>query len=121
MFIDENMMPGNNYYRLTQYDFDGKSETFDAIVLNAESGAPRISVSPNPAMDMVTVTVPSSSSAAEITIMDVAGKTLMTQEVNASRDNASIQLDLTSLPEGLYYIRYGNSTDGFTTQMIQLL
>ena len=32
-FIDENPLNGNNYYRLTQVNFDGKSASYSPVVV----------------------------------------------------------------------------------------
>lgn len=37
VFTDNNPFIGINYYRLTQYDYDGKNETFDVIAINYKS------------------------------------------------------------------------------------
>ena len=56
-FTDTKPFPGKNYYRLTQYDLDGKKAYSPIRYLNIESqdGPLNIEVYPNPAKDEITI------------------------------------------------------------------
>ncbi len=48
-FVDDALISGTQYYRLTQIDFDGTKETFEAIDVSKIATAPfEIKVFPNP-------------------------------------------------------------------------
>lgn len=122
MIIDPNMEDGNVYYRLTQYDFNGANEVFDPIVLNKKSAEQgRIKVSPNPGVDVVNVVLPPSKNAGDLVILDMVGKEVYHQTIEANRTTSSLDIDVAALPKGMYYIRFGNDKEGFISQMIQLL
>jgi hypothetical protein len=121
MIIDPNMEEGNVYYRLTQFDFNGAYEVFDPIVLNKADGQGRIKVSPNPTSDVVNVNIPASKYNGELVILDLAGKQVFSTNVNANVNATSVDIDVAALPKGMYYVRFGNEKEGFTSQMLQLL
>ena len=55
-FVDDALILGTQYYRLTQIDFDGTKETFEAIDVSKIATAPfEIKVFPNPMNEEVKV------------------------------------------------------------------
>ena len=119
--IDLNMGEGDVYYRLSQFDFDGSMEVFEPIVLNANMDRGRIIVSPNPSEGQVGIELPATTETSELLILDMTGKEMLRMEVQAELNGTQQNVDLTQLPKGLYYIKYGNARDGFSSQMIQHL
>ena len=63
-------------------------------------GESAISLYPNPATDKVTLTM---AEQGEVNVMDVTGRMVMKQSVSVG-DNT---LDVSSLPNGLYYVKLG--------------
>jgi hypothetical protein len=57
---------------------------------------------PNPATSSITIKLPSAFSNSEIIILDITGKTL---KYSKAIDTESIELALTGLPTGIYFIR----------------
>ena len=60
LFIDENLYSGDNYYRLTQVDYDGKHTIFNVITINcdkSEEGEASIYAYPNPFKDELNVVI----------------------------------------------------------------
>jgi hypothetical protein len=56
--VDERPSENGNYYRLTQYDYDGANETFDLIYANCYiSQTEEIKVYPNPAYNIFNISV----------------------------------------------------------------
>lgn len=111
-FLDPQMGPGDNYYRLVQYDFDGSSEIFNPIVLRKDQGSRDIGISPNPGRDVVNVELPESRNGGELQVLDMTGRVVLNKTINSSRGVSSISLDVSTLPEGLYYVRFGNAEQG---------
>ena len=69
-------------------------------------GESAISLYPNPATDKVTLTI---SEQGEVNVMDVTGRMVMKQSVSVG-DNT---LDVSSLPNGLYYLKMGSHHSSF--------
>ena len=119
--IDQNMGDGDVYYRLSQYDFDGSMEVFEPIVLNSNMDQGRIKISPNPSEGFIEIELPSTTSASDLILLDMTGKELLRMPVGMEINGTVKELDLSEFPKGLYYVKYGNERDGFTSQVVQHL
>lgn len=66
----------------------------------------QVGVYPNPTQDIVTVEIPNASNAAVVSLVDVTGRAVMQNRSLEQRTGfGRTQLDLTGLPEGLYFVR----------------
>ncbi|MFY0643606.1 MAG: T9SS type A sorting domain-containing protein [Bacteroidia bacterium] len=119
--IDQNMGEGDVYYRLSQYDFDGSMEVFAPIVLSSDMDFGGIKISPNPSEGLIEIELPSTTAESELTVLDINGKELFKMSVGVNANVTQQALDITSLPKGLYYVKYGNSRDGYTSKIVQHL
>lgn len=98
----ENKQVNTLYYRLRQHDMNG-AESMSAVVSvqrkeNAEVA--RLLVYPNPAADVVTITL-SQSTTADIEITDLMGRVVRTAKIS----NTETQIDVASLDAGIYLVR----------------
>lgn len=108
-FTDNNsLMSGKSFYRLTMIDIDGKF-TYSAIIpISAKINA-GLKLSPNPASNNLTVSGLKGNGV--IKVYDVAGKVLITKNVQAAQ---SLSIDVSLLSTGLYILKYfpsGNPLD----------
>lgn len=94
--IDPVPMAGNNYYRLKQVDEDGSYQFSELKVLYFEEA--NIGIYPNPANDWIMVVNPFET--AELRILDITGKLLLTTLV--SEGNQTI--DISNLAAGVYVV-----------------
>ena len=77
--IDEVPASGNNYYRLTQVDKDGKVTVYGITVVKGSGNNQEISVTPNPSNGAgftVKLGQPTTESI-NVRIMDITGKTIL--------------------------------------------
>jgi hypothetical protein len=74
-FIHTDPSDGENYYRLVQYDLDGKSEYSPIVSLNFNAGF-YVNVSPNPSSDNFNLTIIGADKATVI-VTDLTGKEVM--------------------------------------------
>lgn len=100
-FLDEKPLPGINYYRLLQVDFDGR-ETFSAVVpVTLEDRPGKLAIYPNPvaAGSEVLITYPFSDdeAMASLRILDATGR-----QVAVSND--AKRLSTTDLQPGVYWL-----------------
>jgi hypothetical protein len=108
-FVDSHPIKGRSYYRLSQTDFDGKSEIFPAVTVEVaqpnttESAA--IQIYPNPLTgNVLTVSIPKPANGS-IEIIDSRGNNILSQSVSANDSDVQMTLNDNVTP-GIYFINY---------------
>ena len=92
---------GTNYYRLKMVDKDGQFTYSKTLrINNLFSGAVPLSVFPNPAKDVITIT--GLSGKGQIMVLDADGKLL--QQVNTAA--LTLAIDISKYAHGIYIIQY---------------
>ncbi|MBK6500462.1 MAG: hypothetical protein IPG00_20870 [Saprospiraceae bacterium] len=89
-WIDQKLLPGNNYYRLKQTDYDGKF-TYSNIVRTIIDVSEETRIFPNPTSSHVNVL---SSSENSLQIMDVFGKSYRNHNISEGLNT----IDVADLP-----------------------
>ncbi|MBV4357065.1 T9SS type A sorting domain-containing protein [Pinibacter aurantiacus] len=104
-FTDISPFPGNNYYRLAQYDIDGTKKLSEIINIR-NAGNTVIATYPNPIKDQLYFTLKSSEikGVVKARVLDASGKVVkqMNFEKSTSVSNQSIQLP--GLQSGIYIL-----------------
>ena len=106
-FSDIYPSAGNNYYKLTQYDFDGKSKSYNIIQVTYKN-INILSVHPNPTLGKslnISVTLPDEEATMEI--LDYSGSILYrsVKNITANEVNKFTIEESKNLPQGLYTLR----------------
>lgn len=111
-FVDQNAIDGDNYYRLTQYDLDGSSVTYDHLVVNASCVSisnELFSIYPNPTSGSFNIRLDNNQlkGSSLLKIIDPKGVQVHIQplEVLSGMNLYQIQQNLAS---GFYYCIIGN-------------
>jgi hypothetical protein len=113
--VDDNTAAaGTNYYRLTQTDVDGASETFNIASANCGDHAPltTVKVYPNPSAGDFYIDFTSEEIVGEsvITITDSRGADVYTQTVTVEKGSNVFHIEQLDAAPGLYYIKVSNGT-----------
>lgn len=98
--LDTKPLAGKNYYRLKQLDHDGKFEYSNTQVVSFTLDNRAVRIFPNPTGGMITIEGLSGRNA--IKVYNVLGKYVYSQYTAAGQN--SVQLNLTELNSGTYYI-----------------
>jgi Secretion system C-terminal sorting domain len=117
---DENIVVGNNYYRLRMVDLDGKEKYSN--VINLESSAKfAAKIAPNPFEKTIQIDLNSVVENDKITIelIDVSGRILITKMVETIGKTAQISLDTEGSPAGFYFVRMSNKNDVLQKKIIK--
>jgi hypothetical protein len=117
-FTDANPNGLKQYYRLKQFDIDGRSSLSNILLIQGEKPAAFeiASVYPNPSRGQVTVLLNApENKVVTIRLIDLAGRVLQTRQVNVLAGNNSIPFDISNLAKGQYLI----SVDGKSVKVVR--
>lgn len=101
-YTDRNPRQGVNYYRLKQIDFDGTTEYSNIVSVFFEAAA-SISVFPNPARHQLVVEVQDNRKDCRVQIFNAYGQLMVERNLVTGTDR--MELDVSGLPKGSYFIR----------------
>lgn len=105
-FTDNNLLAGNNYYRLKMLDIDGTVSYSNIIVaMNGTSGTLITSMIPTMVADRARVNISSASKGnMQLVITDINGRIIQTQNASINAGNQEIWINATKLATGYFQI-----------------
>lgn len=109
VFIDPQPPRGMNFYRLRMVDLDGSFTYSKVVIVKMDTLQNTLLVFPNPAATELTIQL-FARGALQLKIADVNGRILKEEVVQLS-GNASKNLDISSLPKGVYILILQNSNE----------
>ena len=101
-FTDNAPLKDVNYYRFKQFDIDGKYSFSNVVSVDFTNNVSAFSISPNPADNAITVTIPASNSVSAIFVYDINGKKVIDE--NLAANITSKQINVSQLAQGVYTI-----------------
>jgi hypothetical protein len=102
-FVDSSP-DGNEFYRIAEYDLDGKAMYSNTIRSDC-SIADALKIWPNPASDLVYISLPANSgSHVTINLFDARGALIKQQTANPAGSTTVTTLNVKGLAAGIYYI-----------------
>ncbi len=105
-----NSIEGVSYIRLTQVDFNGKSEVFSPVSVNCLNvNENQVSLAPNPAVDYVNANfITNEAMSATITVFSSTGQLLLSTAAMLQNGSTTVRLDVSGLPKGVYFMKVSN-------------
>ena len=118
-FVDQNPYSGTSYYRLTQVDYNGQSETFDWVAVKREViDEVAFDIYPNPVSSgNLNINFHNFSGKTEIKIYSLSGHEIYRNyfEISNNLETAHLYLDL---QKGLYSIQVVNNSSTLIKKLI---
>ncbi len=116
-FLDAKPANGVNYYRLRMVDLDASFEYSNIISLKSLRELD-ITISPNPTRGSISLVFSQEIEGnTQIQLIDVAGRTVMNQEIMV---NGTYELNMEQLTSGTYFIRITNGNLTFEDKILKL-
>ncbi len=116
-FNDENPLPGTNYYRLRQTDFDGNINYSPIVKVETETKNV-VHLFPNPTTSTATVTFTNQKEDdGKIYVTSITGETVLEKDIDIQKGNNAIALDVNILTTGMYFVRLEIAETTQTTRM----
>jgi len=119
--VDTNPYSGVSYYRLTQVDYDGMFAYSNIEVVNLNSLSDmNMVVSPNPVIGLVDIRLDSEYFAnPTIEVRDVQGRILLVKNNLIVSKGKSVNVDLSELPQGLYFIQASENGKSISKRIVK--
>ncbi len=123
-YHDQAPLEGRSYYRLKQTDFNGESEIFRAILLDADKTGKSLSLlsaGPNPFNNELEVNVGSEADGSlEVMLYNVQGAVAYRKQLDVTGGSNRINLQIEGdLPPGIYFLRITSGND--STEPLKLI
>jgi hypothetical protein len=104
-YTDNDPAAGNNFYRLTQVDKDGRAAQLGVQLVKIGLRSDQWSIYPNPATKDFSISLPNSlAGKKQISIFDAAGKLIYSKQIMSSAGKLDVQLDK-PLVSGMYTVQ----------------
>jgi len=116
-YVDKNPYYGQSYYRLTQTDYDGTSETFSPAGIYL-SGLSEVNVFPNPVNRGESLTINHTAEEGEkvlVKLYNTTGVVILNKEIDSGQ--FTIQIDA-ELEKGLYVLKVKSGTNQFIKRLL---
>lgn len=112
-YTDNHPGAGKVYYRLSQTDFDGTTETFDLISFECGSSSPLdiISVYNNHGGNLISAFSAPSNGKFLLSIVDVRGRLIYNDHLNLIEGFNQVLLQIQEPSSGVYFIRLSNESE----------
>lgn len=115
-FSDDNFQPGPDYYRIVQYDMDGKMSysVTREVIAGLES---RTYIGPNPVKDVLFIYNRNNNSKRLVQVYDRDGRQVSSSVLNAGEQTISVG----QLQRGVYMLRLSSALPGTTPEIFRFV
>ncbi len=116
IFYDNRPLNGNNYYKLTQIDLNGKATKIGEQVLNFSLSAAKINISPNPTQGKIDVRF-AEGKYTSLVLTSIEGRVIQKIDLQSNKNGAEI--DLATSPSGVYFVKLIGTGDNIVQKIIK--
>lgn len=120
-FVHPDLAAGIHYYRIRRTDKDGKFEYSDIKSIKITTSGANVQVRPNPVVgpNLVLAVSTQQSSKTTIQVAGVDGKVIITQNANLTSGNNLLNINVGTVPPGIYLVRVQLADEMITRKFIK--
>ncbi len=117
------LKPGSYYFRLEVSDgYEVSSDMMRIKVIESTAGtgtliSNKLEVYPNPATDLLMVSIPETTGKARLTVSNSLGQLVFTQAV--SEVKGKIEVDISDLEDGIYFVKLETSKGSYVARILK--
>lgn len=123
--VDASPLKGTSYYRLTQIDFDGRSESFAPVAVSGKQGVLSMEIGGRSreqgagSIEQGVWSIYSPiNSEATLSVTDLNGKIIYTEKLLLLEGYQNYQVDLLTIERGIYVVHLVTAEDAVTKKML---
>ena len=119
VWIDDSPLPGINYYRIKQTDFDGAFMYSDVASVKVNGNLGRaMRIFPNPAEAQARIVLPSvgKSGTAFVRVFNQVGQLVLSRE--QSTEGQLLEFDTSALPQGVYTLHVQEGARSYSEKLV---
>ncbi|TZF82097.1 T9SS type A sorting domain-containing protein [Pedobacter sp. BS3] len=119
-YTDYQPEQGVNYYRLVQYDYNGKATVFDPKAVDFGIGGSSLKVLSSPGSSELQVSISAEkASSGKLYVYSVQGKKLVEQTALLNKGANMLTVDASGLQPGIYVIAYNGTGQVITGKFVR--
>jgi len=121
-FTDNDMLPGNNYYRIKIIEKNGNVLYTKTIVINNKDANSYFTISPNPASKYVVISsTAGDKEIVDIKIFDATGRQVKELLKQSFSNSSNLQINVEDLGIGNYFVEITRPNQGHYTKQISII
>lgn len=115
---DASPLKGTSYYRLTQFDFDGQSETFAPVAVSMDAKNIEI-VKASSTSNAINLNIFSPMAMeTSILVRDLSGRTVASEKISLTEGYQNIQLNTSNYSSGIHLIQLVNGEQAVVKKLV---
>ena len=119
-FIDKRPLFGENYYRIKQIDFDGSADFSKVTVVSfKDNNEVKLNSFPNPAYDIIHVTVNGKHAMQMAYVYDMQGKLVKSVKLSLT-DTNQFDINISDLEDGMYFLKMQDQNHSLISSIIKV-
>ena len=115
-YLHRTPVKGLQYYRLVQYDLDGRANAYSIKSIQFDGLTQPVRVTPNTAKDKIRAYI-AAGEFRQVQLLDNTGRVLQTIPINNQR--FAVEINIARYAAGLYYLRFAGAANTHTERIIK--